>query len=295
MRISQDWLNQYVDTPSEEELENLFEMAGIGVDERDNGKFALEITSNRGDWLNAFGLAREISAMTGNHLRLPKINETAPTIAKTLKIEIEDPEDCSRYHATLLDNIKIGESPDWLKKRLIEGGMRPQNNVVDITNYVMLEMGQPLHAFDAESLPSSHILLRRAKDGEALITLDGMEHQLTEDVLCITDGEKPIAVAGLMGGANSEVEAHTTKVLLEAAHFAPSRVRASGRALGFGTEASRRFERWVDPSSVAKAAARAAQLLCELAGANVLEIKDLYAAPIHAEKVEIRLSRTNAI
>jgi len=295
MRISQDWLNQYVDTPSEEELEHLFEMAGIGVEERDNGKFALEITSNRGDWLSAFGLAREIAAMTGNRLRLPVIEETAPTDSKTLKLEIENPADCSRYHATLLDNIKIAESPNWLKNRLIEGGMRPQNNVVDITNYVMLEMGQPLHAFDADSLQSPRILVRRAKEGETLITLDGMEHQLTEDVLCITDGEKPIAVAGVMGGANSEVEADTTKVLLEAAHFAPSRVRASGRALGFGTEASRRFERWVDPSNVAKAAARATQLLCELAGARVLEIKDLYAAPLHAEQVEIRLSRTNAI
>jgi phenylalanyl-tRNA synthetase beta chain len=144
-------------------------------------------------------------------------------------------------------------------------------------------------------LPSPNILVRRAQEGESLITLDGMEHQLSSDVLCITDGDKPIAVAGLMGGADSEVESSTTKVLLEAAHFAPSRVRASGRALGFGTEASRRFERWVDPSNVAKAAARATQLLCELAGAKALEVKDLYAAPLPAEQVEIRLSRTNAI
>lgn len=299
MRISQDWLNQYVDTPPAEELEHLFEMAGIGVEERDGGQFTLEITSNRGDWLSAFGLAREVAAMTGNRLRLPVVDPVTATDSATLKLEIENPADCSRYHATLLENIKIGESPDWLKNRLIEGGMRPQNNVVDMTNYVMLEMGQPLHAFDADSISQSgkapHIVVRRARVGESIITLDSMEHQLTHDVLCICNHQEPIAVAGLMGGADSEVKPETTKVLLEAAHFTPSIVRAGGRALGFGTEASRRFERWVDPANTIRAAARAAQLLCELAGANVVETHDLYAVPFHSQPVEIRLTRTNAI
>jgi len=299
MRISQDWLNQYVDTPPEEELEHLFEMAGIGVEERENGQFTLEITSNRGDWLGAFGLAREIAAMSGNRLRLPVIEEAVPSPAKSLKVEIEDAMDCTRYHATLLENIKIAESPEWLKNHLIAGGMRPQNNVVDITNYVMLEMGQPLHAFDAESVISPnnthHIVVRRGRIGESIITLDGVEHQLSHDVLCICDYKNPIAVAGLMGGASTEVKEQTTKVLLEAAHFVPAVVRSGGRALKFGTEASRRFERWVDPTATARAAARATQLLCELAGAHVVASTDVNAAPWHAESVEIRLARTNAI
>jgi len=299
MRISQDWLNQYVDTPPEEELEHVFEMAGIGVEERENGQFTLEITSNRGDWLGAFGLAREVAAMTGNRLRLPVIEEAAPVTAKSLKVEMENAADCTRYHATLLENIKIAESPQWLQKRLIAGGMRPQNNVVDITNYVMLEMGQPLHAFDADSIATStgghHIVVRRARIGESIITLDGLEHQLSHDVLCICNHKEPVAVAGLMGGASSEVKDHTAKVLLESAHFAPAAVRSSGRTLNFGTEASRRFERWVDPAATARAAARATQLLCELAGANVVESIDVNAAPWHAEMVEIRLARTNAM
>ena len=306
MRISTEWLQEYVDLPAPDELAQIFEMAGAGVEERatmDDGEvFTLEITSNRGDWLSVVGLAREVAAMTATRLRLPSALEIIETeVAERVQVEIENPEDCPRYVARLVENVCVGASPDWMQKRLLACGMRPVNNVVDITNYVMLETGQPLHAFDADKI-SNHIVVRRAQNGETITTLDDVERQLDENTLVIADGSTaprsstPIAVAGVMGGANSEVSQNTTRILLESAHFSPARVRQSARVLRLQTEASRRFVRWVDPNGALRAANRAAQLLVEYANASIATgATDRHLAPAREAKVAMRAARCNAL
>jgi phenylalanyl-tRNA synthetase beta chain len=298
MRISAQWLNELITTPDVDELAHVFEMAGIGVEDRDGDVFTLEVTSNRGDWLSAIGLAREIGALTDKFMHMPGIDleEAGDTIEKRVTVHIENPDDCPRYVARLIEGVQIGPSPDWMQRRLIECGMRPINNIVDITNYVMLETGQPLHAFDADKIPGGQIVVRRARAGETLRTLDDVERQLNEEILVIADGEKPIAVAGVMGGFDSEVTNETTNILLESAHFQPARVRRGARGLGLNSEASRRFERWVDPNGTHRAADRAAQLLQQYAGGTVAEgAVDRYVQPIVPAAVEMRVTRCNAL
>lgn len=300
MRISTQWLNEYVATPPADELEHIFEMAGIGVENHDSGEdgdvWTLEITSNRGDWLSAVGLAREVSAMTG---ALSKVDEQAPTLpaaASSFSVEIENPADCARYAAQLIEDVKIGPSPEWMQKRLTECGMRPINNVVDVTNYVMLEWGQPLHAFDANTLRGEKIIVRRAKSGEQFTTLDGTERELSDEVLLINDGEGPIAVAGIMGGQDSEVTDSTTRILLEIAHFAPLRVRRGVRELNLRSEASRRFERWVDPNNIPRVARRTAQLLVECCGGRIASnLIDVYPQIVTPAQVELRFARCRTV
>ena len=254
MRISNQWLRDFVELPPHNEMDNTFEMAGLGVENYADDVWSLEVTSNRGDCLSAIGIAREISAMTGARLRLPhiEVEENGPEIAGRVHIEIENPDDCTNYVARLFE-IELGPSPAWMQQRLIECGMRPINNVVDITNYVMLETGQPLHAFDAAQVLAGdgthRIVVRRARDGETLETLDGMTRTLSPEILVIADSEKPIAIAGIMGGAASEVTASTTQILLESAHFSPARIRRGKRILGLNSEAARRYERYVDASN----------------------------------------------
>jgi phenylalanyl-tRNA synthetase beta chain len=303
MRISKQWLCDFVALPSnDEELYHVLQMAGLGVDEHEGDVWTLEVTSNRGDWLSAIGLARDIAAMTDKHLHVPthEVQESGATVMERVEVEIENPADCPRYAARLIENVQIGPSPDWIQQRLIECGMRPLNNIVDITNYVMLETGQPLHAFDAAKVLSSdgvhRIRVRRARDGESMVTLDEVERKLTSDVLLITDGELPIAVAGVMGGRDSEVGDGTTSVLLESAHFAPARVRRGKRVIGLASEASRRFERWVDPNGVVKAANRAAQLMQQYAGGQVAGgVIDRYLQPVEDARVTLRPARCNAV
>lgn len=297
MRISQSWLLEFIETPAPEKLNHVFEMAGIGVEnfDADSGVWTLEITSNRGDWLSAIGLAREIAAMTNQRFR-PAMNgaESTPVLAD-VSVTIGNSEDCARYAARLIEGVKVGESPAWMQARLIECGMRPVNNIVDATNFVMLETGQPLHAFDADKI-GSQIIVRRAKAGEPFVTLDEIERELTEEILVIADATKPIAVAGVMGGRESEVTENTTRVLLESAHFAPSRVRRSARILEITSEASRRFSRWVDPNGVLRAANRACELIAESAGGKVISaVNDQYPAPVEAASVAMRIARCNAI
>lgn len=298
MRISTEWLQEFVAVPPAEELAHIFEMAGIGVEDRAGEVFTLEITSNRGDWLSAIGLAREISAMTDLAWRTspPTLEEAGEPILGRVTVEIETPEDCPRYVARLIENVQVGPSPDWMQRRLEECGMRPISNIVDITNYVMLETGQPLHAFDADKVLDRYISVRRARAGEKITTLDGVEHELDPEVLVIGGREAALAVAGLMGGADSEVSAATRDILLEAAHFTPLRVRRGKRKLGFNTEASRRFERWVDPNGVLRAADRAAQLFSQYAGGTVARgAVDRYVQPITDITVPLRASRCNAV
>ena len=301
MRISNQWLSEWVALPaSSEALNHTFQMAGIGVDEFEDDVWSLEVTSNRGDWLSAIGLAREIAAMTGAIFHLPplELEEKGAPIAERVQVAIEDANDCPRYVARLIENLRIGPSPEWMQKRLTECGMRPVNNVVDVTNYVMLETGQPLHAFDADKVLCGdgihRIVVRRARDGETLVTLDGVERVLDSEVLVIADAQNAIGIAGVMGGQNSEISETTTRVLLESAHFAPGRVRRSRRRVGMQSEASRRFERWVDPNAARRAADRAAQLLIECAGGLVAAgVVDRYDTPIEDARATLRPSRAN--
>src|SRR6185369_11774183 len=196
-------------------------------------------------------------------------------------VEIVDQDLCPRYAARLVQGVKIGPSPEWLVKRLEIIGQRPINNVADITNYVLHELGQPLHAFDFQKLNGKRIVVRRAAPGEKLKTLDGVERELTNDMLVIADAERPVALAGIMGGEDSEISATTTDVLIESAYFNPDCVRKTARALGMDTEASRRFERGADIQGVLKAQERCVQLICELAGGVASEDwVDVYPRPV---------------
>jgi len=298
MRISTEWLREYLDVPAVEELAAVFELAGIGVEEVEGEVFTLEVTSNRGDWLCASGLAREIGAMTDRRVRLPRAEaaDGGETPEHRITVEIEDPNDCPRYVAMLIEGVKVGPSPDWIQQRIIACGMRPINNIVDITNYVMLETGQPLHAFDADKLRDNHIIVRHAKAGETLTTLDGVERTLSEEALVIADPSGAIAVAGVMGGGESEVTESTTRILLESAHFAPARVRRGSRTISMKTEASRRFERWVDPNECARVAKRTAALFTEFAGATPNEaMVDRYLQPVRDAEVTLRIARCGAV
>ncbi len=296
MRISSSWLQDYVAVPDNDALSHLFEMAGLGVENQDGDVFSLEVTSNRGDCLSAVGVAREIAAMTGKTSRVPnpKIDEIADAPLAT--VEIENADACPRYACRVIENVQLGESPDWMQTRLLECGMRPLNVVVDITNYVMLELGQPLHAFDADRVLDRHIVVRRARVGEKLTTLDDIERLLNDEVLVIADREKPIGIAGIMGGRDSEITVRTTRILLESAHFSPARTRRGARSLNLKTEASRRFERTVDANGVLRALNRATELLLQhangkLAGALV----DVNLKSLAPTQISLRIARCNAI
>jgi phenylalanyl-tRNA synthetase beta chain len=270
--------------------------------------FELEITPNRPDLLSLIGIARELAAIYGHALKMPDLGGLhAPALGETLRrdrpkaeftkhITVEDPDGCPRYTARFLANIRIGPSPDWMQQRLQRAGVRAINNVVDITNYVMLETGQPLHAFDQVLLAGGCVAVRRARAGEKMVTLDGVERDLTPDDLLITDAERPVALAGIMGGAGSEVRGETTSVLLESACFKPTVVRTTSRRLGLSTESSYRFERGVDIGGAEWASRRAAQLMAEFAGALVAEDAiDVYPSPRPARKIVCRFDRVRSL
>jgi len=229
------------------------------------------ITPNRGDWVSMLGMAREVRAHYGGTVRLPsfEVAETGRSSADGLTVEIDDRAGCPRYTARVIRGVEIGPSPDWLRERLESCGVRLVNNVVDITNLVMLEFGQPLHAFDLAQIRGGVIRVRAAESGEVFRTLDEQDRKLLPSDLLIADGEGALALAGVMGGKDSEVSAATTDVLLESAQFHPSRVRKTARRLGLHTDASYRFERGVDPEGLVRAADRAARLMAELAGGEI--------------------------
>jgi phenylalanyl-tRNA synthetase beta chain len=240
--------------------------------------YDLEVTPNRPDLNSVIGIAREIAAVTGNELKIPTIqflNTESEPIGGLLSVQNDEPELCPRYTARIVRKVKVGPSPDWLKSILEKVGLRSINNVVDITNYVMLESGQPLHAFDYHLLKSSDanppkIVVRRASEGEKFTTLDGKERTLTSQMLLIADETKPVALAGIMGGKNSEINANTTEVLIESAYFKPQNIRATSKKLELRTDSSYRFERGGDVEICDWASRRAAQLICDLAGGQVL-------------------------
>ena len=299
MLISYEWLKDYVDTQlSPDELRDRLTNVGLAIDavEQHGGDAVLdvEVPSNRPDCLSHVGIGREVSVIERKELRLPQIKSfpTEGRAAELTSVEIKDPDLCPRYAARLVRGVRIGPSPEWLVQRLESIGQRPINNVADITNYVLHELGQPLHAFDFHKLGGPRIVVRRAAAGEKLTTLDGVERTLTQDMLVIADAEKPVALAGIMGGEESEISATTIDVLIESAYFNPDSVRRTARQLGMDTEASRRFERGADREGVLRAQDRCVQLICELAGGIASEdLIDIYPSPFVPREITLRPQR----
>lgn len=257
----------------------------------------LEITPNLVHDFSVHGVGREVAALYDVPLTVPLGSDldVLPAGAEDLVI-VENPDLCPRYDAIVFENVSVGPSPEWLSRRLQNAGVRPINNIVDVTNYVMLEVGQPLHAFDREKLDDGRIVVRTARPGETIETLDHERRELTEQHLVIADGSKPVAVAGVMGGVDSEVTDATTVVLLEGANFEMKSVRHTARALKLRTDASARFERGIDPNLVSEGMARATRLLLEVSpGARVTAYSDVYPTPLEPSTVTMRLSRFHQV
>ncbi|MAE96221.1 MAG: phenylalanine--tRNA ligase subunit beta [Deltaproteobacteria bacterium] len=258
-----------------------------------------EITPNRGDWVSMLGMAREVRAHFGGSLTLPpcEVSEGGGDASDDIEIAIEDREGCYRYVGCVIHGVTVGPSPEWLQRRLEDAGFRSVNNVVDVTNLVLLEFGQPLHAFDLERLRGGKIIVRSAREGEKLLTLDGEDRELRTEDLVIADAEGAVAVAGVMGGGDSEVRDTTTSLLLESAHFHPGRVRRTAKRLGLRSDASYRFERGVDPDGQSRAADRAARLICELAGGELARgaVEVLGENAPHTEELALAPERVNRL
>ena len=233
----------------------------------------VEVTPNRLDCLSVLGIAREVAALTGSSVREPDLSyeEEGQPIGQLTSVEIADPDLCYRYTASLITGLKIGPSPQWLQQRLTRAGLRPISNVVDVTNYVMLEYNQPLHAFDFDKLQERRIVVRRANRGEPLVTLDGTERKLSDSMLVIADAHTPVGLAGVMGGANTEITEETTTVILESATFNPGCTRRTSQSLGLRTEASLRFEKTLRPELAPLGLRRATQLFLEVAGGTAAQ------------------------
>jgi phenylalanyl-tRNA synthetase beta chain len=319
MKILLSWLNDYVETglPAEKIVQVLSDL-GLpceGIESLDNDAVIdIEVTSNRGDCLSYIGIARELAAATGGKLKMPavELDESAKDIAKLAAVEIAEPDLCGRYTARIIEGVKVRPSPDWLKNRLKAVGLRSVNNVVDATNYAMMEAGQPPHAFDYKKINNGKIIVRKARAGEQIISIDGSKCQLTPDMLIIADPKGPVAIAGVMGGADTEVSETTTTILLEDAYFDPLSVRKTSRKLSLPSEAAFRFERTVDIEMVDWASKRAAQLITQVAGGKVAKgVIDIYpkrpaqkpASPHLGEaegrrgrgEVTLRLARLNKV
>jgi phenylalanyl-tRNA synthetase beta chain len=258
----------------------------------------LEVTPNRPDCLSMIGIAREVAALLGKPLRVPevKFKEGARGVKDMAAVTIEDAGGCPRYTARVISGISIGPSPRWMQQRLSNAGVRPINTIVDVTNYVMLECGQPLHAFDYEFLDGRKIVVRRAKSGEKMSTLDGAERAITSEMLMIADAVRPVAVAGVMGGAGSEIRDVTQTVLLESAFFKATTIRKTAKQLALSTESSYRFERGVDIDMVEWASRRAAALMAELAGGEIAAgVVDCYPVKQAPQTVDMRLARLKSL
>jgi phenylalanyl-tRNA synthetase beta chain len=277
MEFSARWLAEYVDLPEDpRDLQRRLTEAGLhveGLSDHDGDVVLdVDVTTNRPDCMNHFGLAREVSVLYDRPLRRPPAAtaEGPERTADAARIVIEDLEGCPRFAARVVRGVRVGPSPAWLRERLEAIGQRSINNVVDVTNFVLWELGQPLHAYDLAKVAGGTLVARRARAGERLVTLDGQERRLDPEVLVIADAEKPVGLAGVMGGLDSEVTDATRDVLIEGAHFDRRTVRITGKRFGMHTDAKHRFERGADPGICAEAVSRAAALIAELAGGTVL-------------------------
>ena len=289
-----------------EDTSGIFELvreAPVGIDIRkvvslEDVIFDLEITPNRPDCMSMVGIAREVAALTGESLHLPhvEVSEKGPPIDEMAKVLINDPGECPRYTARVIKGAKVAQSPLWMQRRLLAAGARPINNIVDVTNYVLLELGQPLHAFDLKLIGEETVVVRLAHHGELITTLDGVDRQLDDRSLLIADISRPIALAGIMGGEDSEVTERTANILIESACFEPTSILRTSKRLGIRTEASSRFERGTDPEGTRLAAERAAQLMADLAGGVVAagEI-DVYPNLISPVLIDLRPERANQV
>ena len=292
MNISYNWLKDLVEIDlSPADLAQRLTDVGLAVEgiheAGDDFVFDIDLTSNRGDCLSHLGIAREISVIQDSKL---KIQDSADRLeSENLNLElvkIEDADLCHRFTARIIRNVKIGASPEWLVKRLEAVGERSINNVADITNFVMHELGNPMHSFDFKKLAENRIVVRRAKSGEIIKTLDELERKLDETMLVICDAEKPVAVGGVMGGFASGITEETTDVLLEVAYFNRDSIRQTSRKLKLSTEASHRFERGVDIENLIRASNRATELICELAGGEADDFVDVYPTKLVRKKIE---------
>src|SRR5262245_43197996 len=270
-------------------------VAELGLDDH---VLEVEVTPNRPDCLSVLGIARELAALTGARVRPPaiKLNESGEAAKSLARVRIEAPDLCHRFTARVIRGVAIGPSPSWLRARLRAVGLRPISNVVDVTNYVLWEIGQPLHAYDYDTVADATIVVRRARADERFTTLDGQERVLDASMLLIADPQRAIGLAGVMGGANTEVTERTTRVLLEAAWFAPASIRRTSRALGLRTDAAYRFERGADIEGLVTASARATALIAETAGGTIARgVVDAYPRKRKAQHVRLRMSRVKRV
>ncbi len=295
MKIVYNWLKEFVDaTAPVAELRSRLSLAGVSVDSVEESAAGpvldAEITANRPDCLGHYGMAREVAAIYRLPVKAlqPKLKEAAIKVSDATRVEIETPELCGRYTARVMRGVKIQPSPDWLRQRLEAIGQNSINNVVDVTNYVMFELGQPMHAFDLDKLSERRIVVRRARPGEKIRTLDGAERALTKEMCVIADASRAVAIAGVMGGSESEIGFASRNILLESACFDPITVRRTSKALGLRTEASYRFERGADPEMAETASRRAAELIQQLGGGEILSgVVDAYPGRAPAPTIEL--------
>ncbi|MEA3305655.1 MAG: phenylalanine--tRNA ligase subunit beta, partial [Candidatus Omnitrophota bacterium] len=308
MKIAYNWLKEYIDLKeSPEGVARLLTQSGSEVkiiDEVDGDYLMdIEITPNRSDCLSYIGIARELSALTGKKVKMPPLTplEISKTLNKRTKfltpfaVEIKDKDICPRYTARLIKNVKVGESPAWLRKKIKLMGLRPVNNVVDITNFVLFELGQPMHAFDYDKIKGAKVIIRRSRKDESIILIDGVERKLEKDMPVIADRENAIAIGGVMGSLNTEVTGNTRNVLLESAYFDPVSVRRASFKSALISESSYRFERSVDPGMVLPASGRAALLIAEICGGELAEIIDKGKRPKENIKISLRMDKLNRI
>lgn len=265
----------------------------------DDSVLEVAVTPNRPDCLSHIGVAREVAAIVGGKVKTPRVNlreEKSSSIHKDISVEIRNRSECPRYTARLVKDVNVKASPKWLQTILTAVDLRPVNNIVDITNFVMMEAGQPLHAFDYDKISGRKILVRNAEEGEPFTALDGKNHLLTASTLLICDAERPVAIAGVMGGMNSEISGTTKNVLIESAYFEPSGIRNSVKKLGLSSDAAYRFERGTDPEGTQYAADRASQLMAELAGGKIQKgIVDVYPRKIRRRAITVRCERINLV
>lgn len=304
MNVSLNWLTDYVDVGGmkAQELADVLTNIGLNVDaiEQTDSDVVLdvEVTSNRGDCLGHLGIARELGAALGLEFRPPAIGEfpTSGDVNQLATVEVLEPQLCPRYTARVIRGLKVGPSPQWLVERLAAVGLRSVNNVVDVTNYVLMEYSQPLHSFDYDKLAGHRIIVRRAKDGEVMTAIDQTQCRLGRDMLVIADADKAVAVAGVMGGLDTEVGPATTSILLESAIFDPQSVRKTSRSLRLMSDSNYRFERGVDPVGVDEASRRACQLILQLAGGQLADgMIDRWAKPWKGGEIILRPSRCDAV
>lgn len=303
MKISLNWLTDYVDASLPAgELAEVFKHIGLPVEEilstDTDIVLDLEVTSNRSDCLGHLGVARELAAATGKQFNPPEIGElpVSGKASELTSVAVLSPDLCPRYTARVIRGVKVGPSPAWMVERLEAVGMRSINNVVDATNYVLMEYSQPLHSFDYDKLEGGRIVVRRAVGGESLVSIDGTKCELDETMLVIADARRPVAIAGVMGGLNTEVSDSTVNVLIESAQFDPLNIRRTSRKLQLMSDSNYRFERGVDPVAIDAASLRACRLIVQSGGGTLAEgLVDVWAKPHIPAEVAMRPARCNSI